>query len=51
LVMSCPLRIAYPGAVYHITSSGNEKKAVFIDEPDRVRPTRASTSLTKKKNL
>ncbi len=27
--MSHPLRIEYPGAVYHITSCGNEKKAVF----------------------
>jgi REP element-mobilizing transposase RayT len=33
--MSRPLRIEYPGAVYHITSRGNEKKAVFKDESDR----------------
>ena len=33
--MARPLRIEYPGAVYHITSRGNEKKAVFKDEQDR----------------
>ena len=33
--MARPLRIEYPGAVYHITSRGNEKKAVFKDQQDR----------------
>jgi putative transposase len=33
--MSRPLRIEYPGAVYHITSRGNEKKPVFKDDHDR----------------
>jgi REP element-mobilizing transposase RayT len=33
--MARPLRIEYPGAVYHVTSRGNEKKAVFKDNPDR----------------
>lgn len=33
--MARPLRIEYPGAVYHITSRGNEKKAIFKDETDR----------------
>jgi len=33
--MARPLRIAYPGAVYHITSRGNEKKLIFKDERDR----------------
>src|SRR3989337_4422923 len=33
--MSRPLRIEYPGAVYHVTSRGNEKKAVFKDDQDR----------------
>jgi hypothetical protein len=27
--MARPLRIEYPGAVYHVTSRGNEKKPVF----------------------
>ena len=34
--MSRPLRIEYAGAVYHITSRGNEKKAVFKDDQDRI---------------
>src|SRR4030067_1960101 len=33
--MARPLRIEYPGAVYHITSRGNEKKLIFKDEEDR----------------
>jgi putative transposase len=32
--MTRPLRIEYPGAVYHITSRGNEKKAVYKDDQD-----------------
>ena len=34
--MARPLRIEYAGAVYHITSRGNEKKAVFKDDQDRI---------------
>src|SRR4030042_6546252 len=30
-----PSDIEYPGAVYHITSRGNEKKPIFKDERDR----------------
>ena len=33
--MSRPLRIEFPGAVYHVTSRGNEKKPVFKDDTDR----------------
>ena len=33
--MARPLRIEYPGAVYHVTSRGNEKKAVYRDDHDR----------------
>lgn len=33
--MARPLRIAYPGAFYHITSRGNEKKDIFTNERDR----------------
>lgn len=32
-----PLRIEYPGAVYHITSRGNKKESIFIDNQDRER--------------
>jgi putative transposase len=34
--MTRPLRIEYAGAVYHITSRGNEKKVVFKDDQDRI---------------
>ncbi len=33
--MARPLRIQYSGAVYHVTSRGNEKKPVFKDDQDR----------------
>ena len=33
--MARPLRINYPGAFYHITSRGNERKAVFKSKRDR----------------
>lgn len=33
--MTRPLRIEFPGAVYHITSRGNEQKDVFRDDKDR----------------
>jgi len=32
--MARPLRIVFPGAVYHITSRGNERKAIFWDAQD-----------------
>ena len=33
--MARPLRIAYPGAFYHVTSRGNEQKDVFKNQKDR----------------
>ena len=33
--MARPLRIEFPGAVYHITSRGNERKAIVRDDQDR----------------
>jgi len=33
--MARPLRIEYPGAFYHVTSRGNERKAVFKSKADR----------------
>lgn len=33
--MARPLRIEYPGAVYHITSWGNAREAIFLDDEDR----------------
>ena len=33
--MARPLRIEYDGALYHITSRGNEREAIFKDDGDR----------------
>ena len=35
--MARPLRIEYSGAYYHVTSRGNERKAIFRDDRDRER--------------
>ncbi len=35
--MARPLRIEYPGALYHVTSRGNEQKDVFKSRRDRER--------------
>jgi putative transposase len=34
--MARPLRIEYPGAVYHVTCRGNDKQVIFKDDPDRL---------------
>lgn len=33
--MARPLRIEYDGAVYHVTSRGNERKSIYKDDEDR----------------
>jgi putative transposase len=35
--MARPLRIEYPGAVYHVTARGNARAAIFLDDDDRRR--------------
>jgi putative transposase len=35
LAMARPLRIEYDGALYHVTSRGNEGKRIFQDDDDR----------------
>src|SRR5205823_10050260 len=35
--MARPLRIEYPGAYYHVSTRGNERKAIFRDDRDRER--------------
>ncbi len=35
--MARPLRIEFPGAVYHVTSRGNERGMVYRDDDDRRR--------------
>ena len=33
--MGRPLRVEYTGALYHITSRGNERRKIFLDDGDR----------------
>ena len=33
--MARPLRIEYPGAIYHAMSGGNARQAIFQDDADR----------------
>lgn len=33
--MARPLRIQFPGALYHLTNRGNERKGIFRDDEDR----------------
>jgi putative transposase len=33
--MSRPLRIEFPGALYHVTSRGDRREPIFIDDTDR----------------
>ena len=33
--MARPLRIEYPGAVYHVTSRGNARRKIYLDDDDR----------------
>ena len=33
--MARPLRILYPGAFYHVTARGNERKEIFKSQRDR----------------
>jgi REP element-mobilizing transposase RayT len=35
--MGRPLRIEYSGALYHITSRGNEKRKIFLEDADRIK--------------
>ena len=33
--MARPLRVEFPGALYHVTARGNERRAIFRDDDDR----------------
>ncbi len=37
LLMARPLRIAFPGALYHVTSRGNARAPIYTDDADRTR--------------
>jgi REP element-mobilizing transposase RayT len=32
--MARPLRLQFPGGVYHVTARGNDRRAIFEDDPD-----------------
>ncbi len=49
--MARPLRIEYSGAIYHITSRGNEKKPIFYDEKDQEIFLNVLKSVNKKYNF
>ena len=34
--MARPLRLEYPGAVYHVTSRGNARQDIVVDGQDRM---------------
>ena len=33
--MTRPLRIEFPGAIYHLTARGNGRAVIFLDDFDR----------------
>jgi len=33
--MARPLRIEYAGAIYHVTSRGDRREAIYLDDKDR----------------
>lgn len=35
--MARPLRVEFPGAIYHITSRGNKRQEIFVSDEDRLR--------------
>jgi REP element-mobilizing transposase RayT len=35
--VSRPLRVLFPGAVYHVTARGNDRQPIFADDVDRTR--------------
>jgi len=48
--MARPLRIEFPGALYHITSRGNEKQLIFIDGMDKKKFLEVLSSAVKRFN-
>jgi putative transposase len=46
--MARPLRIEFPGAIYHVTSRGNDKKVIFMGDSDRDKFLKILTQVNKK---
>ena len=36
-IMARPLRMEYPGAVYHVMARGNQGRAIYREDRDRLR--------------
>ena len=49
--MARPLRIAFEGAVYHVTSRGNARQMIFRDDADREAFVEIVASAVKRYNL
>ncbi len=49
--MTRPLRVEYPNALYHVTSRGNEKKKIFLDDYDRKMFLETLSEVVKSDNL
>ena len=49
--MARPLRIEFPGALYHVTSRGNRRQDIFVDEKDRQRFLDILTHTARRYNL
>ncbi len=43
--MARPLRICFPGALYHVTARGNERRPIVVDDEDRQRFVRTLASM------
>jgi len=37
ITMARPLRLEYPGALWHVTNRGVEQRSIYVDDADRVR--------------
>lgn len=49
--MARPLRLAFPGGLYHVMSRGNAKQAIYRDDADRVRFLNALGAVVDETNL
>lgn len=49
--MARPLRIEYPGAVYHVMSRGDKRNAIFVTDKDRIAFTRILVESQKRFNV
>ncbi len=48
--MARPLRLEFPGAIFHVFTRGNRKDDIFLDDEDRIRFLRILSSVVKRLN-